>query len=204
MTWRRGHAEVCVLQPPATSSTPSLFSRGKLIAQPNFFVGSWAWTKPPLCWEGGGESNVNWIADARIFLPLFLLQKAVRTALAPLREQADSLNKASHKTDLAFQGQTKRKIAGTLLKQWEVFFVALQAKWRLTRDYHFNSFFISLAKTLVLFHRLSQKLQVVAQLSCGYMNIFRLVSNGNRAFTTTVPLHTCIPPSLLNPEAIFN
>lgn len=140
MAWRRGHAEVCVLQPLAALSTPSLFSR-ELIAQPNFFVGSWAWTKPLCAGKEGGKSNANWIADARIFLPLFLLQKAVRAALALLGEWADSPNKASHKTDLAFQGQTKRKIAGTLLKQWEISFVGLQAKWRLTRDYNFNSFF---------------------------------------------------------------
>lgn len=141
MTWRRERVEVCVWQLCATSSAPFLFSRGELISQPNFLVGSWAQTKPPLCWEGGKESNTNGIADAESFFPSFPLQKAARTAAASRREWADSLNKASHKTDLAFQGQTKRKRAGTLLKQWEVSFVGLKAERRLTRDYNFNAFF---------------------------------------------------------------
>lgn len=97
--------------------------------------------KTILCWEGGGEKQCKLNCWCKNLSPLFLLQKAVRTALALLGEWADSPNKASHKTDLAFQGQTKRKIAGTLLKQWEISFVGLQAKWRLTRDYNFNSFF---------------------------------------------------------------
>lgn len=83
----------------------------------------------------------KWNCWCRIFLSLFPLQKAARTAVASRRERADSLNKASHKTDLAFQGQTKRKRAGTLLKQWEVSFVRLKAERRLMRHYNFNSFF---------------------------------------------------------------
>lgn len=60
---------------------------------------------------------MNGIADAESFFPFFPSQKAARTAAASHREWTDSLNKASHKTELAFQGQTKRQRAGTLLKQ---------------------------------------------------------------------------------------
>lgn len=88
------------LQLQAVSSTHFLFSWGELISQPNSLAGSWVWTKPPLCWEDGKESNANGTAEAKIFLPLFPLQKAVRTGACPA--QALSLNKASHKTDLAF------------------------------------------------------------------------------------------------------
>lgn len=141
MAWRRQRIEVCIWQLHATSSTPSLFSRGKLVSQPNFLVGSWAQTKPLLCWQGWKESNTNGIVDAESFFPFPPLQKAARTAAASWREWADSLNKASHKTDLAFQSWTKRKRAGTLLKLWEISFVGLKAERRLTRDYNSNSFF---------------------------------------------------------------
>lgn len=143
MTWSREWAQVC-LRWHATSSTPSPFSRGELISWPNFLVGFWAQTKAPLCWEGGKESNTSGISDAESFFPLFPLQKAARPAAASRQEWADSLNKASSKTDLPFQGQTKRKRVGSLLKQWEVSFVGLKAEQRLTGDQNFNSSLISL------------------------------------------------------------
>lgn len=117
-----------------TCSTPSPFSRGELISRPNFC--SWLLSTNKSTFVLGrrqGEQH-KWNFWCRIFLSLVPLQKAARPAAASRQERADSLNKASSKTDLPFQGHTKRKRVGTLLKQWEVSFVGLKAEQRLTED----------------------------------------------------------------------
>lgn len=142
MTWRRERVEICVWQLCATSSARSLFSRGELISQPNFLVGSWAQTKPPLCWEGGKESNASGIADAESFS--FSPCQKLPGEQQPLAGSGLAVStKQVTKPICLFRTRQKGK-RWDPFKAMRGFFVGLKAERRLARDYNFNSFFYRL------------------------------------------------------------
>ena len=147
----------------------------------------------------------EWNCWCRIFLSFFPPAESCQDSSSLSQGVGWQSQQSKSQNWAGFSGPDKKEKSWDPSKAIRVSFVGLKAERRLTRDYNFKSFFYftglvssccvtGFASSFNWWHSWAVATGV----------FLGLVSNGNRAFFTTVPLCTCIPVLLLNPMAMFN